>query len=136
MVPVAPMQIDITELGDQRITLTAPLAQHVNDKGNAFGGSLSSIMTLACWGLMTAYTREHGLKCDVYVGEITTKYLQKTEEDLVIQAWFVEPDELTAFIEQLKAKGKARMAMQAQTTLRDGTAAATLTGKFVAFVKP
>ena len=130
------MQIDVTEIGDERIVLTAPLATHVNDKGNAFGGSLSSIMTLACWGLMTAVTRESGLQCDVYVGEITTKYLKKIEEDLVIQAWFVEPEELSAFIEQLKAKGKARMAMQAQTTLSDGTAASTLTGKFVAFVKP
>lgn len=135
MVPVAPMQIDVAEIGDERIELTAPLAQHVNDKGNAFGGSLSSIMTLACWGLMTAKTRAAGLTCDVYVGEITTKYLKPIEEDLRVTAWFVEPEEIEGFVAQLHAKGKARLEMKAQTTLSDGTAAATLTGRFVAFVK-
>ena len=135
MAPVAPMQIDVTEIGDERIVLTAPLATHVNDKGNAFGGSLSSIMTLACWGLMTAKTRAASLTCDVYVAEVTTKYLKPVEEDLRVTAWFVEPELIEPFIAQLHAKGKARLELKAETTLSDGTAAATLTGRFVAFRK-
>ena len=135
MVPLKPMDIDVALLDAHPLTLTAPLACHVNDKGNAFGGSLASIMTLACWGLMTATTREHGLDCDVYVGETAVRYLKPVEENLSINGFFDDANEVDAFLEQLRAKGKARLEMTAQTVLAEGVVAATLTGKFVAFVR-
>ncbi len=34
------------------LTLAVPLAPNINDKGCAFGGSLTSLMTLASWGVV------------------------------------------------------------------------------------
>ena len=135
MVPVKPMQIDIVDIGDQSIRLQAPLSVHVNDKGNAFGGSLGSVMTLACWGLLTAWTRGIGLDCDVYVAKATTDFLKPVEEDLDVTAWFVDPEALGAFRRQLKAKGRAKITLASQTTLSSGIAGARQEGQFVAFVR-
>mgnify|MGYP002651276657 CR=1 FL=1 len=135
MPPLVPMQLAIAELTEQHLTLTAPLAANINDKGTAFGGSLTSLMTLACWGLVTAVLRDHGLDCDVYVAESTVKYLKPVREDLAATATFTDDSNIAACIEQLKAKGKAKLWLHAQVVLLDGTVAATMHGKYAAFVR-
>ena len=47
MPPVAAMQVEVEGMRGDALRLTAPLSANVNDKGNAFGGSLTSLMTVA-----------------------------------------------------------------------------------------
>ena len=43
--PVAAIQAQVDAYDGQRLVLTAPLSANVNDKGTAFGGSMTSQMT-------------------------------------------------------------------------------------------
>jgi hypothetical protein len=42
------MHLAITGWDGDSLRMSAPLAPNINDKGCAFGGSLASVMTLAC----------------------------------------------------------------------------------------
>ena len=59
MPPVAAMQIRVADFSAGALQLQAPLAANVNDKGNAFGGSLASVMTLAGIFLWPIWARAH-----------------------------------------------------------------------------
>ena len=69
MPPVAAMQVEVEGMRGDALRLTAPLSANVNDKGNAFGGSLTSLMTVAGWGLVTLKLRMAGLEAEVYVAD-------------------------------------------------------------------
>ena len=53
MPAVRAMQIRLDGYADGVLRITAPLAANVNDKGNAFGGSLASVLTLSGWALVS-----------------------------------------------------------------------------------
>jgi thioesterase domain-containing protein len=123
------------ELGDydgERLRLICPLPPNVNDKGCAFGGSLVSLMTLTCWGLVELALRERGEDCDVYVGESTVRYLSPVWGDFAAEAQPAEDANWTTFFATLAARGRARIAVTCQVPGEDGKPAATLAAQFVA----
>ncbi|MFC7519946.1 YiiD C-terminal domain-containing protein [Xanthomonas populi] len=135
MPPVLSMGVAVDGLHDGALRLRAPLQANVNDKANAFGGSLASLMTLASWGWLTVQMQLAGHSADVYVAESQLHYLAPVYEDLVANA---EPSELgswEAFLATFGQRGKARIGMRAQIALGSGASAATLSGRFVAFPK-
>lgn len=135
MPPVLSMGIAVDGLHDGALRLRAPLQANVNDKANAFGGSLASLMTLASWGWLTLQLQLAGHSADVYVADSQLRYVAPVYEDLVANA---EPSELgswEAFLATFRQRGKARIGMRAQIALGSGAAAATLSGRFVAFPK-
>src|SRR5579863_8533752 len=69
------MQITLHRYDGDSLTLNAPLAPNVNDKGCAFGGSLAGLLTLAGWGLVLLRLKALGHDCDVYVQDSTIRYL-------------------------------------------------------------
>ncbi|EFF42452.1 conserved hypothetical protein [Xanthomonas citri pv. aurantifolii str. ICPB 11122] len=135
MPPVLSMGIAVDGLHDGALRLRAPLQANVNDKANAFGGSLASLMTLASWGWLTLQLQLAGHHADVYVADSQLRYVAPVYEDLVANA---EPSELgswEAFLATFRQRGKVRIGMRAQIALGSGAAAATLSGRFVAFPK-
>jgi thioesterase domain-containing protein len=44
-----------------RLTLKAPFAPNINDKGTVFAGTLNAVATLAGWSLLWLILREHNL---------------------------------------------------------------------------
>jgi thioesterase domain-containing protein len=110
----------------------APLKANVNDKGCAFGGSLSGLMTLAAWGWVTLRLRLAGVDAEVYVADSRVKYLAPLYEDLVAEAMPAEGEDWSQFIETLQRYGKARIAMQARVPMAAGGEATVFSGRFVA----
>jgi len=51
------MALEVMEIGPGRIVLEAPLGPNTNHRSTAFGGSVSTLATLAGWS--TVYTRLH-----------------------------------------------------------------------------
>ncbi|MEJ1097779.1 MULTISPECIES: YiiD C-terminal domain-containing protein [unclassified Pseudoxanthomonas] len=135
MPPVAAMQVDVAGYDGERLRLTAPLSANVNDKGNAFGGSLTSLMTVTGWGLVTLRLQLAGLKAEVYVADSTVRYLAPLYADLEAEAGFAPGESWETFLETLKQRGRARIQVEAQVPLPEGGVATTLTGRFVAIVK-
>jgi len=135
MPPVAAMQVEVEGMRGDALRLTAPLSANVNDKGNAFGGSLTSLMTVAGWGLVTLKLRLAGLKAEVYVADSQIRYLAPLYGDLVAEAVFAEGQAWDLFIDTLEQRGRARILVDARVLLPEGGLATMLSGRYVAIAK-
>ncbi|KAB7769792.1 YiiD C-terminal domain-containing protein [Xanthomonas maliensis] len=135
MPPVLSMGVAVDGLHAGALRLRAPLQVNVNDKANAFGGSLASLMTLASWGWLTLQLQLAGHPSEVYVADSQLRYVAPVYEDLVADAQPAEPAGWDRFLATFRQRGKARIDMRAQIAVAAGAAAATLSGRFVAFPK-
>jgi thioesterase domain-containing protein len=135
MPPVAAMQPAIEHWRDGHLRLRAPLAVNVNDKGCAFGGSLSSLMTLAAWGLVYLELAQQGIVADIFVADSRVRYLKPVFQDLQVDACFDDAGERVALLDALRRQGRASIRLQARTLLTDGGVAATFVGRYVAILR-
>jgi thioesterase domain-containing protein len=117
------------------LTLVAPLAPSINDKGCAFGGSLVSLMTLAGWGLVELATHARAVECEIYVRDSSIRYLAPVWQDFAAIARLVEGEGFDEFFASLAERGKARLRVHCRVPLPEGGDAATLEACFVAVVK-
>lgn len=135
MPPVAALQPLIQHWQDGVLRLCAPLAANVNDKGCAFGGSLTSLMTLAAWGLVYLELVQQGIDADIFVADSRVRYLKPVFEDLRVVACFDAAGERAALLDALRRQGRASIRVQARTVLADGGVAATFVGRYVAIAR-
>ena len=135
MPPVAALQPRVDNWEDGHLRLLAPLAANINDKGCAFGGSMGSLMTLACWGLVRLELEQKGFDADIFVADSRVRYLKPVFEDLQIEAHFDDAGERVAMMDALRRQGRASIRLKAQTLLTDGGVAATFVGRYVAIVR-
>ena len=129
---VQAMRITTCAYDGDSLTLGAPLAPNVNDKGCAFGGSLVTLLTLAGWSLVTHRLHEHGLVADVFVADSRIRYLAPLYADLRAEAVLAEGESWEAFEAMFRQRGKARIEVVARVGLPDGGVATELAGRFVA----
>ncbi|MEO7067222.1 MAG: YiiD C-terminal domain-containing protein [Rhodanobacter sp.] len=126
------MQLQTGHCDEDSVTLLAPLAPNINDKGCAFGGSLASVMTLSGWALVERELRQHGDDCDVLIGASTVRYLAPLWQDFRSEARLAEGAQWSTFFATLKARGRARIEVECVVPGTDEQPAATLSARFVA----
>ena len=126
------MQLHVAEWDQDRLRLSAPLAPNINDKGCAFGGSLTSLMTLVGWGLIVLRLRALGRSCDIYVQDSMVRYMAPVWSDFSAEAQLAEGESWDVFLATLEQRGRARLRVVCRIPLDDGSAAATLEARFVA----
>ncbi|WP_448102659.1 YiiD C-terminal domain-containing protein [Luteibacter jiangsuensis] len=126
------MDLHIADFDGQRLVMTAPLAPNINDKGCAFGGSLASLMTVACWALVETRLRQRGLDCDVFVADSTIRYLDPVWEDLRAEATLAPGAAWEPFFATLENRGRARADFTCVVPGTGGKPAASLDARFVA----
>ena len=127
------MQLGISAWDGESLRMNAPLAPNVNDKGCAFGGSLVSMMTLACWSLITLAAEHASEPCDIYVQDSSVRYLQPVWGDFEAESRLALNQSWGSFFTTLHARGKARLVAHCEIRLADGTVACALDARFVAF---
>jgi thioesterase domain-containing protein len=126
------IQLQIGAWDGATLDMRAPLAPNINDKGCAFGGSLASVMTLACWALIKLAADERGVSCDIYVQDSSLRYLAPVGQDFAARARLADDQPADTFFETLAARGKARMSVHCEVRAGDGTIACSLAARFVA----
>lgn len=126
------MDIAIPAFDGERLAMTAPLKPNINDKGCAFGGSLVTLMTLACWALVEARLRGRGDDCDVFVADSTVRYLDPVWDDLRAEATLAPGADWATFFGTLDARGRARADFTCVVPGADGKALASMDARFVA----
>lgn len=114
------------------ITLCAPLAPNVNDKGCAFGGSLASLLTLAGWALVVLHLRTAGEDCDVYIQDSQLSYRTPVWSDFDATAQVADGDSWAEFDAALMTRGKGRLRVTAVVRDAAGTDAVLAEARFVA----
>ncbi|MFT3763729.1 MAG: YiiD C-terminal domain-containing protein [Pseudoxanthomonas sp.] len=135
MPPVAALRVEVAGFDGESLELRAPLAANVNDKGNAFGGSLVSLMTLAGWGLVNLQLQLRGIAAEVYVADSQVRYRAPLYDDLRATAWPGEGESWQTFFDTLARRGRARLQVEAAVPLAGGGVATEMSGRFVAIAK-
>ncbi|WP_350016121.1 YiiD C-terminal domain-containing protein [Rhodanobacter sp. IGA1.0] len=126
------MGLELADCDEHSLTLRAPLAPNVNDKGCAFGGSLVSVMTLSGWALVELALRKRGTDCDVFVAESSVRYLAPLWDDFHSQARLAEDADWATFFSTLDNRGRARIAVDCVVPGENGEPACALNARFVA----
>jgi len=125
------MQIEIARLDHRSIELRAPLAPSVNDKGTAFGGALVSQMILAGWALPRLLLRRAGIDADLVIGRCEVRFLKPVDGDFGVRCDWPEAEATTAFIDQLRARGRGKLELAPECVSGAGVAA-TLAARYAA----
>ena len=115
---------------DGEVIFNAALAPNINDKGCAFGGSLASLLTLACWSVLRVHTWARLMPSDIFVHTSRIVYVAPIWADFTVHA-SLSPEALVEFTETLAVKGKAAAIIRAEVRAADGVAA-TMEARFVA----
>lgn len=108
------MGIQVVNYDEKQLELSAPLGPNINDKGTAFGGSISSILTLAAWGVVWLACAREQIRCDIVIhkGEIT--FSKPVVVDLHAVCQIPPAAEMTEFFNRLNNKGRARIALRSE----------------------
>lgn len=69
------MEVDVEVAGPEPVILTAPLEPNTNHRSTAFGGSVSTLATLAGWAAVHGRLRQEGRRAQVVIQSGTTDYV-------------------------------------------------------------
>lgn len=108
IVPAQALQISVSNHWKNGIELSAPLEPNLNDKGTAFAGSISSMLTLAGWALMTRELQTAGIRAEVMVVNSETDFTATLCSDLKSVAEVSEA-EIVRVLQELETRGRSRI---------------------------
>jgi thioesterase domain-containing protein len=126
------MGVRVIESGGARLVLEAPLAPNINHLGAAFGGSLHTLPTLACYTALWTVLCDAGLESHVIVKRSSAHYRQPLIGTLRAVCLRPTPDKTVKFMADLRRHKKARMELTAVVEGADGKPAVEFHGSFVA----
>ncbi len=113
------------------LSLVAPLAPNLNDKGTAFAGALATLVTLSGWALTHLTLREHGERADVVIARSRIEYLRPVEEEIVAVCRMPEEGAVGDLLGHYSTRGRARWELWA-TVGAGGKPAVEFRGLYVA----
>ncbi len=123
--------IEIKEAGLDQIIITAPLEPNSNHMDTAFGGSLATILILACYSYLFNRLELEGFSAHVLIKDGHTQYLEPVREDLVAICTAPDNEVLSQFIKVFERRGKARIKLDAH--IQSGlNRSCVFSGEFVA----
>lgn len=127
---VGQMEVRVVGFDGQRLQLAAPLAPNQNHIGTAFGGSLSSIATLAAWGM--AWLALEGLNAEIVISEARTRFRRPVTDafDAICSA----PTALAEFRNCVMESGRGKLHLASRIECH-GRTAVQFEGDFAARVR-
>ena len=130
------MHLSFVSFDDLTLTMDAPLAPNINNKGTAFGGSIASICLFAGWAVATlAFVDNsiHNTEIVVFKNEMT--FERPARGHLTANA-FIKPDDFEACLSRLKAGDTGRIRLDIHVELfHDDKRCATMRGLYVVWLK-
>jgi thioesterase domain-containing protein len=128
------MGLEVAHLERRTIRISAPLAPNVNDKSTAFGGSLSSLLTLAGWGLLMCNLCAEGIAADVMIHKCELLYNQPVTGDFSAYCDLPDPATWERFLSALEARGRSRVIVSSWIAA-ERNAAVTMEGRYAVICK-
>lgn len=127
------MQVRVLRFDQKGLVLGAALAPNLNHKKTAFGGSLNSLATLACWGLIQLLRPEEPKAAmTVVIQESRVQFLKPVAQDFEAICALPAQTELKKFLHTLERRGRARLELESTISTRSGNAL-SFHGRFVAY---
>ena len=126
------MGVHVVRADQNGLVIGAALAPNLNHKKTAFGGSLNSLATLACWGLIQLLVRDRGRAITVVIQESSVQFLKPVIRDFEAICPLPSDPLIERFLHMLERKGRARLALDA-VIHAEGEIALRFRGQFVAY---
>lgn len=130
------MELSFIDYDNLTLTMEAPLAPNINNKGTAFGGSIASICLFGGWAVSTlAFTDNniHNTEIVVYKNEMTFEHPAKGH--LTINA-YIKSDDFKPCLARLKANDRKHIRMNIHVDLfHDEVRCAAMQGLYVVWLK-
>lgn len=99
------MNLSITSFDEKKLITTAPLNININDKGTAFGGSLSTITTISAWSIAFLLSKKFNIeKSNIVIISNETKFLRPVTKNIVCETFMPTESEIMILKEKLESK--------------------------------
>ena len=128
------MGLSVQDYDEAHLSLRAPLAPNINHKATAFAGSLNAVMTLAGWGLTWLLLAEREMRAVIVIQQSEIRYALPVGEDFVATCNVPSAHYVERFVEGLRRRGKARLALTVEIRDAKGQVAVAFSGYYVAFL--
>ena len=130
------MHLSFVSYDDLALTMEAPLAPNINNKGTAFGGSIASICLFGGWAVATLAFLDNGIENTeivVYKNEMT--FERPARGHLTVNA-YLKPDDFEACLARLRAGDPERIRLDIHVDLfHEDKRCATMRGLYVVWLK-
>ena len=130
----AAMQVRVSAVDAQGVTLSAPLAPNINHHETVFGGSAAALAILAGWSLVHVRLRAANLQARLVIQRNALEYERPMSGEFSARSAFESGDTWPAFAALLERRGRARLTVIA-TLEHGGLRSGHFTGQFVALVQ-
>jgi len=126
----AAMAVSVLRATADEVVLKAPLAPNINHRATVFGGSASTLATLAAWSLVHLRCGADGVTAQLVIQHHGIDYDQPMAGDFTAAATLLEPDAWPDVLRLYRRRGRARVRVKAE--VRSGDAlGARFRGDFV-----
>ncbi len=130
------MRFIVEEIGDERIVVSGEYCRHINHTKSVFGGSISSVMTLAGWVRVRLLIEGFDPAATVMIKINSTKFIKPVTEDYIVYTQPIDEREIGKFIKTYEKFGRGRVGVEACLTHRGSAEVlARFQGEFVALKK-
>ena len=125
------IEIKIQNYTNQELITTASLGININDKGTAFGGSLSTITIISGWSLSWLISKELGFDSNnIVIIKNETSFRRPVTKDIVCITKKPSKEEIEIVKQKLQIKKSASLKIQSQI-IEDGEICVDFEGYYV-----
>ena len=125
------MEIKIQNYTNQELITTASLGINIDDKGTAFGGSLSTITIISGWSLSWLISKELGFDSNnIVIIKNETSFRRPVTKDIVCITKKPSKEEIEIVKQKLQIKKSASLKIQSQI-IEDGEICVDFEGYYV-----
>ena len=130
------MELSLVDYRDLALTMEAPLAPNINNKGTAFGGSIASIGLFGGWAVATLAFMDHGIdNTEIVVFRNEMTFERPARGHLVVRVT-VDPDEFAGCLAKLRGGTDERLRFDVRVEIfHDDMRCATMKGLYVVWLK-
>lgn len=126
----AAMQLRVTDGGEGRIELLAPLPPNRNHRDTAFGGSLATLGIVSGWTLLQQELRRQELDARIVIQRSECDFVEPVDAEFTARCSLPAQD-WERFLATLRKRGRARITLHSSLSCA-GREAVRHSGTFVA----
>jgi thioesterase domain-containing protein len=83
--------LEVSELTENKIKISAPLFDNRNHYGSAFGGSIATLGIVAGWAILTYKIKEENIPATLVIKSSNTEYLLSVKDKFYAEVTIEEP---------------------------------------------